>query len=153
MGKRARLAIATRFPVVDFTRYPSLAKYLQSVDVHPRSRSDVSTVRERSVEWLTFLPRGGAYSHEWMVDALCNVIRAKVDKYSARPSEVEEFHLLVHYDKAFIYNTPVRGLDFGYAEAVQAAAVRIGPRVGVFDKVFVYVPVSDGQKVFRLHPA
>jgi hypothetical protein len=74
---------------------------------------------------------------------------------SMRPSQAGtyKFHLLVHYDKAFAYNTPVRGIDFGYAEAVQAAAARIGSAVGVFDKIYVYVPVTDGQKVFRLYPA
>jgi hypothetical protein len=54
--------------------------------------------------------------------------------------------------RAFVYNTPVLGIDFGYAEAVQAAAARIGSAVGVFDKIFVYVPVTEGQRVFRLYP-
>ena len=63
-----------------------------------------------------------------------------------------EFHLLVHYDKAFVYNTPVLGIDFGYSEAVKAASARIGKAVGVFDKVFAFVPVADGQQAFQLYP-
>ena len=78
---------------------------------------------------------------------------AKIAKYAAKPAGANEFYLLVHYDKAFVYNSPVQGIDFGYAEAVQAAAARIGIAVGVFDKIFVYVPVADGQRVFGLYPA
>lgn len=137
----------------DFTRYPTLAIYLESVDVHPRMPSVASTMRKGGRHWLTFPARGGAYSPDWMVGALCEVVRAKIAKYTAKPSGVHEFHLLVHYDKAFVYNSPVHGIDFGYAEAVQAAAVRIGGSVGVFDKIFVYVPVTEGQQVFRIYPA
>lgn len=98
-----------------------------------------------SGEWWSISP-------DWMVDPLCEVVRAKIAKYTAKPAGTHEYHLLVHYDKAFVYNTPVHGIDFGYAEAVQAAAARIGSSVGVFDKIFVYVPVTEGQKVFRLYP-
>jgi hypothetical protein len=139
-------------PWTDFTRYPTLAIYLDSVDVHPRMPSVALTMRKGGRHWLTFPARGGAYSPGWMVDALCDVVQAKIGKYAAKPAGTHEFHLLVHYDKAFVYNTPVHGMDFGYPEAVQAAAARIGNTVGVFDKIFVYVPVSEGQKVFRLCP-
>lgn len=138
---------------VDFTRYPTLAIYLESVDVHPRMPFVASTMRKGGHDWLTFKPRVGEYSPDWMVDALCEVVRAKIAKYAAKPTGTDEFHLLVHYDKAFVYNTPVEWINFGYAEAVQAAAARIGSTVGVFDKIFVYVPVTEGQKVFRLYPA
>jgi hypothetical protein len=40
----------------------------------------------------------------------------------------------------------------GYAEAVKAAAARVGGGVGVFDKIFVYVPVADGPTTFQLYP-
>jgi hypothetical protein len=137
---------------VDFTCYPTLAKYLESVDIHPRMPSVASTMRKGGRYWLTFPPRGGGYSPDWMVDALREVVPAKIAKYAEKPIGSDEFHLLVHYDKAFVYNTPVRGINFGYAEAVQVAAARIGSSVGMFDKIFVYVPVTEGQKVFRLYP-
>ena len=44
----------------------------------------------------------------WAVDALCQNITTKIDKYSAKPTGLAEFFLLVHYDfKAFAYNSPV----------------------------------------------
>jgi hypothetical protein len=87
-----------------------------------------------------------------MVNALCDRVEAKTAKYAAKPNGIQQFQLLVHYDKAFQYNTPVEGVNFSYGEAVAAAADRIGNAVGVFDKIFVYVPTSNGQKVFRMYP-
>ncbi len=92
------------------------------------------------------------YSPDWMVDALVECITKKTTKYSAEPPGVSEFYLLVHYDKAFFYNTPVQGIDFGYEEVVRAAAAKIGSAVGMFDRIFVYVPVADGKKTFQLYP-
>jgi hypothetical protein len=97
------------FPWKDFVKYPTLAKYLNSIDVHPRGGGG----RKGGVHWLTFPIRGGAYSPDWMVDALVDCISAKTTKYSAKPTGFEEFHLLVHYDKTFVYNSPVFGIDFG----------------------------------------
>jgi hypothetical protein len=100
--------------------------------------------------WLTFPIKGGSYSPSQMVDALCEVVEAKIRKYPAKPNGMDEFHLLVHYDKAKDYNTPVVGVDYGYADAVQDAAKRIGGKIGMFDKIFVFVPIADGDKVFRM---
>ena len=68
-------------------------------------------------------------------------------------SDWDEFHLLVHYEKALEYNTPAEGINFGYAEAVQASAARIGSSVGVFDRIFVFVPIAEEHQVFHLYPA
>lgn len=111
-----------------------------------------STMRKGGRHWITFPARGGMYSPDWMVDALVQCVTAKTTKYPAKPIGVSEFHLLVHYDKAFIYNSPVLGIRTGYLEAVKAAAAKIGGAVGVFDKVFVYVPIADGSQAFQLYP-
>jgi len=132
--------------------YPMLKKYLEGIDVHPRQPSRPSTMTKGGLHWLSFPMQGGNYSPEWAVDALCEVIEAKIQKYKVNPMGTGEFDLLVHYDKAFAYNTPVLGIDFGYPEAVKAAAARIGTNAGVFKKIFVFVPVSDGQQAFQLYP-
>ena len=136
----------------DFAKYPTLEKYLDSLDIHPRRPQLPSTMRTGGLHWLTFPARGGAYSPDWMVDALVQCVTAKTTKYAAKPPGASDFHLLVHYDKAFIYNSPVLGLGIGYREAVGAAASRIGGAAGVFDKIFVYVPVANGPQTFQLYP-
>ncbi len=133
----------------DFAGFSTLKKYLDAVDIHPR----VGRARTRGqIGWMTFPMNGGAYSPNSMVDALYDCTQAKVSKYSAKPANVNEFHLLVHYDQAFAYNSPVEAIDFGYEDAVAAVLARIGSAVGVFDRIFVYVSVKDGQKVFRMYP-
>ena len=136
----------------DFTKQPTLAKYLNSLYIHPRTPSLGSTMRKGGIHWLTFPASGGAYSPSSMVDALVGVVQAKIAKYTSKPAGIGEFHLLVHYDKALLYNTPVYGIDFGFVEAVAAASKHIGSAVGVFDKIFVFVPVADGEQVFRIYP-
>jgi hypothetical protein len=137
----------------DFSRFPVLAKYVDSLEFHPRMPSVASTMEKGKLGWLTVEPRGGPYSADDMVGALCDRVRDKIAKYPSKPGGMAEFHLLVHYDKAWAYNSPVTGIDFGYAEAVQAAATRTGSAVGVFDRIFVFVRTTDGEKVFRLFPA
>jgi hypothetical protein len=48
--------------------------------------SVASTMRKGGLHWLTFPARGGVYSPDWMVDALCEVVGAKIAKYAAKPS-------------------------------------------------------------------
>jgi hypothetical protein len=144
-----------RFQWSDFSAYPVLGKYLKSITIHTRWPSLPLTTPKGHQGWLTFPPGGCPYSPDWMVDALCERVQAKIAKYRSKPSGVEEFYLLVHYDynKAWRYNTSVLGIDFGYAEAVQASAARIGASVGVFNTIIVFVPVAEGQQVFSLYPS
>lgn len=56
----------------DFTLFPILAKYLDSLDFHPRMPSVPSTMEKGKLGWLIVEPRGGPYSPDDMVDALCD---------------------------------------------------------------------------------
>ncbi len=136
----------------DFGQYRLLAKYLTALDVHPRMPSVASTMEKGKPGWITVEPPGGNYGTEIMVDALCDVIEAKVKKYVGKARGMSELHLLVHFDKAYTYNSPVEGIDFRYPEAVKAAAARVGDKVGLFAKIFVFVPIAEQQKVFQLYP-
>jgi len=133
----------------DFAQYATLKKYLDRLNIYPRMQR--ATIKG-GIGWLTFPCNGGSYSRS-MVDALYNCIKGKINKYSAKPTTVNHFYLLAHYDKAFAYNSPVEAINFGYKEAVRSTAERIGPKVGVFEKSFVYVSMSDDQKVFQMYPS
>ncbi|MFZ0590239.1 MAG: hypothetical protein WAM39_07135 [Bryobacteraceae bacterium] len=134
----------------DFTGYPTLARYLVNLDIHPRQTPGLTT-EPAAPGWLTFPCRGGHYSPYWAVDALCENINAKTAKYSARPTRLAKFFLLVHYDfKAYAYNSPVEGIGFSYSEATVEASRRLGQATGVFDGIFVYVDTTDGQKSFKI---
>jgi hypothetical protein len=79
-------------------------------------------------------------------------VQDKISKYPAIPTGMGKFYLLLHYDKAWTYNSQVEGIDFGYFGAVKAAAARIGSAVGVFDGIFVLVRVTNVEQVFGMYP-
>ena len=134
----------------DFAGYHTLARYLVNLNIHPRRTPRLVTEPPEHA-WITFPCRGGAYSPDWAVDALCANINAKIAKYSAKPAGLAAFYLLVHYDfKAYAYNSPVEGIDFSYPGAVAEASRRLGGATGVFDGIFVYVDTTDSQKSFKV---
>jgi hypothetical protein len=46
----------------------------------------------------------------------------------------------------------VETLTFKFADAARAGAEFIGDDPGAFDRIFLFVPHNDAQKVFRLYP-
>ena len=136
----------------DFSRYPTVGKYLSRVHFFPRSRFRNWTSTKGSRHWLLFLPRGGPYSEHAMVAALKNRLSDKIQKYAARPGGLDEFDLLVHYDLAWVYNCPVETLAFSFADAANAGAALIGANPGSFDRIFLFVPHNETQTVFELYP-
>jgi hypothetical protein len=134
----------------DFAGYPTLERYFVNLDIHPR-RALRLTTEPPELGWLTFPCRGGAYSPDWAVDALCANIGTKIAKYPTKPNGLAAFFLLVHYDfKAYAYNSPVEGIGFSYPEAVAEASRRLRGATGVFDGIFVYVDTTGGQKSFEV---
>src|ERR1035441_9679585 len=78
----------------DFSLFPVLAKYVDSLEFRPRTPSVESTMEKGKLGWLTVEPRGGPYSPDDMVDALCDRVRDKIAKYPSKPGGMAEFHLL-----------------------------------------------------------
>jgi hypothetical protein len=121
-----------RFGVTNFADYGSfqtLPHHLHGLDVFWIGPGH----RKREIHWLTFRASGGDYSPDWMVDALCEGIEEKVQKYSAKPPacRMDEFHLLLYYDQAVVYNTPVHG----FPQAAQAARLRLQGRAIPFTEI------------------
>ena len=136
----------------DFGRYPVLGKYLSQVHFFPRSAFRNWSSTKGGQHWLTFPMRGGAYSEDSMVAALQDRLADKIQKYVARPDGLDEFDLLVHYDLAWVYNSPVETLTFKFADAARAGTDFIGDDPGAFDRIFLFVPHNEAQAVFRLYP-
>jgi hypothetical protein len=136
----------------DFSHYPTLGKYLSEVWFFPRSAFRNWSSTKGGQHWLTLPMRGGAYSEDSMVATLKTRLADKIQKYAGRPGRLDEFDLLVHYDLAWAYNSPVETLTFKFADAARAGAEFIGDDSGAFDRIFLFVPHNDTQKVFQLYP-
>ena len=140
----------------DFTGYPTLEKYVYSLDCLPRMGWDFgSRIRKlrtwpRGQEWIILPNRGGAYTHESMRDALIRALDEKRNLYRSRP-KVEEFDLLLHYDDALLYNSPVETLDFTLDDAADAAKKHLNGDGGPFDRIFLFLAIYPGERTFRLY--
>jgi hypothetical protein len=144
--------------VQDFAAYPTLAKYLQSLTFFPRRQCRPDGAIERTwppgVPWLTFRAPGGAYSEVAMVEALCALLAKKSEKYEAKPpqAQMDDFYLLIHYNQALLYNTPVETLRFKFADAARAGTAFIADDPGIFNKIFLLLAIEPGERVFQLYP-
>jgi len=131
-------------PVTDFDLYPKLKKYLDSVWILPRDRMPRLASNGR---WILFEEPGGVYTHQWMVNAALDRIRAKIDKYGELAYDLHDRHglnelyLLCHYDdRALQYNTPIHTVGFSYSDLVAKIAGGLEEDHGVFDKIFLFHP-------------
>jgi hypothetical protein len=136
----------------DFGQYPVLGKYLSEVHFFPRKAFRKWTSTKGSRHWLTFQLRGGPYSEHGMATALNDRLSAKIQKHPVRPDGLDEFDLLVHYDLAWVYNSPVETLAFSFADAANAGADLVSGNPGSFDRIFLFVPHNESQPVFELYP-
>jgi hypothetical protein len=74
----------------------------------------------RLIHWIVFWNHGGAYTTDWMRDALLDNIKRKIAKYAMQnKSKLEqqllaEFFLLAYYDEAVLHNTPYDAPGFGF---------------------------------------
>jgi hypothetical protein len=139
-------------PWSEFSRYPTLGKYLSQVHFFPRSGFRRWSSTKGTQHWLTVPPRGGPYSQDSMVEALLKRLEGKIQKYAARPAGLNEFDLLVHYDLAWAYNSPVETPWFKFVDAARAGADFVGDDPGAFDRIFLFVPHDSAQRVFQLYP-
>jgi len=134
------------YPFTDFTGYPTLVQRIDGLDFYARGRRFNP---ELGSEWITFRAHGGAYTADWMRDALLDNIKRKIEKY-AKPhnelklqqQELAEFYLLAYYDEAVLHNTPYDRPGFGFAEIATIVAHELTARPHLFDKVFLYSPIE-----------
>lgn len=134
-------------------RYPTLAKYLDSILIHPRERLQQL---DSGGHWILFEEGGGAFTHVWMVQAVLDRIDAKIDDYEERGLHgrysLHELYLVCSYcDEALRYNTPIHTAGFDYAELAAQVAQSLTHDHGVFDKIFLFHR-WESKKVFQVYP-
>lgn len=139
----------------DFSGHPVLAKYLDGIQCFPRKAwRNGKFVIEGSIPaqpWIHLPARGGAYSEQTMLQALYDAIDDKRNHYKSRPKNLQELCLLIHYDQALLYNSPVETPRFKYEDAAKLGSMHVGANPGVFDKIFLYLAIHPGEKVFQIH--
>jgi hypothetical protein len=136
---------------IDVANYPVLAKALDSIRCFPLGENDTAT---HGLSWIGFPNWGGAYHPQSMVDALNHCLREKRGKYPSNKlaKSFEAFVLVIHYDQALIYNSPVHTPDFGFDDIVISARTFLDADPGAFTHIFLLIAVEPGGCVFKLYP-
>jgi hypothetical protein len=140
----------------EFSGYPCLVQHLDRLLVRARGRRFDSCL---GANWLTFEMRGGAYTSDWMRDALLDNVGRKIDKY-AKPhnksrlqaQQLSEFYLLAYYDQGWQHNTPYNILQFGFVEIAALLTRELTRGSHPFDRVFLYNPIEKSP-VQQVWPA
>jgi hypothetical protein len=129
-------------PVDDFGAYPMLEKYLEKVWIFPRSIHDPTI---DGLEWIEFELPGGAYTAQWMMQAVVDRVNDKINKYQNKDIRsqyaLHEFDLLCFYcDEALLHNTPIYSVGYGFPQLAEQVRQNLKAAPKVFDRIFLFHP-------------
>lgn len=146
----------------DFSSYLTVGNYLEAVSFFPRRRyvgwppngEWVTKTSSPGIDWILFEPRGGAYSQDYMLIALFELLAETVHKYDPNlcsNAGLDEFNLVVHYNQAYIYNSPAETLNFKFADAAEHGSNFLNNDAGPFQRVFLFVAIENEERVFSMY--
>jgi len=141
----------------ELAAYPALDKYLNGVGLFPReiyqgwppSGRKVKRQSPASVDWITFAAQGGPYSKDTMLQPLLQLLSDKTDHYAGAGTGFDHLCLVVYYNQALFYNSPVETPHFTFDNAAATASRFLGDDPDPFHSVFIFVAVDSGR-VFRI---
>ncbi len=128
----------------DFSKYPMVGKYLDSIHFHPRVLP-----RTKGGEWLTFPMPGGAYSPKTAVDALEGLYQKKAAKYGDLHAKenLTELYLIAYYNQGLIYNSPYETPYFDFHDVANVFKLWVSANPGRFQRVFLLDATGTGKVV------
>jgi hypothetical protein len=136
--------------VNNFASYPSLAKYLVRISLTSAVVAGKPIPkRPPAVPWIFVKTGASSYLPETMLSALTSGIESKVKRYGGFNTPVR---LLVHYGRAFAYNTPYIGIetsDFG--DVARVIAQRVGGQ-SLFEKIYLLNALEPGLEAYEIFP-
>ena len=127
--------------------YALVSKYLQRV----RALAKGGGFRTLPNRWISPEVQGGWYDPTWLTERIKELLRKASGHYASRP-DLDEFHLLLHYDRAVFLNAPAVGVDLDFVHHARAVAEFLKqepPRP--FDRVFLFIAVEPDPEVFMLY--
>jgi hypothetical protein len=84
-----------------------------------------------------------------MLHPLLERLALKQEHYGNCGTGFDRLCLVVYYNRAVLYNSPVETLNFKFEDAVQVAKQFIGDDPKPFDDIFLFLAINDGR-VFRI---
>jgi hypothetical protein len=134
----------------ELASYPILQKYLNRIHFEPSDRYEGRPPHGHRVkrqwpagpDWIRFLPRGGSFSHDTMLQSLVELLSEKKEHYGGSGTGFDHLCLLIYYDSAVMYNSPAETLHFKFPDAAQAAKRIVGDDPDPFDTILLFIAVK-----------
>jgi len=136
-------------PCWEFTEHPILGKYLRSAQFHPLVVRGVARPWAKSQPWIVVKSGATSYSSDSSLRALVTVLEQKIRHYGhlSRPTR-----LIIHYDKAFAYNTPFVGVQTeDFADVALFASQAVAGQA-TFEKIYLLNALQPGLEAFEIYP-
>ncbi len=98
-------------------------------------------------DWIRFPARAGSFSEDTMLQPLLELLAEKIAHYGISGTGFDHLSLVVYYNAAWIYNSPVETPHHGFETAAAAAAEFLGDDLGPFHSIQLFVAIDDGRVI------
>jgi len=126
------------------SRFGTLIRYIQGLTLFRRQAINPAS----GVDWIGFPAPGGFYTPDTMVECLLELSEKKRTHYGTSKHGFDHLSLVLFYDQAFFFNTPVTTPWFTVSDAAARAQWAFANQPGPFDSAFVYDSVAGN--IFKL---
>src|SRR5262249_47777190 len=90
--------------------------------------------------------RGGPYTTDTILTAFRKNVQKKCSLYARRQFPTGGAHLLIHYDQAWIYCSPIIDPFTKPESHAKQAAAWLKANPGLFDRAFLYIGLEPGRE-------
>ncbi|MDR3738088.1 MAG: hypothetical protein P4L40_03620, partial [Terracidiphilus sp.] len=131
----------------DLAPWPPLGKYLTEVHFHPGNSKWAE-----GINWILPPAPGDSFDEQTMADPLLDLIRNKVTKYQQRPiaTPSDELVLLVFLNQGVMHNSPIETPRRSVEMLVQDLRSQVADEQGQFQRAYLFIAPSPGERTFRL---
>jgi len=128
----------------ELNRFPPLDKHLEHVTFVP------GTALTSDVAWIEPVPPLESFDGRTMADPLLEQLSKKRKRCSALKTDCDELHLLIAYDQALLYCSPIETPHRSVCETAREAAAALAADRGPFSRAFLFIGVEPRRRVHRL---
>jgi hypothetical protein len=128
----------------DVHRFPPVDKYLELIT------SATDDAMTSDVDWIVPASRVDTFDNRTMVEPLLKLLKKKALQCRALKTPCDEVHLVVAYDQALGYCSPIETPKWRINQIVQEASAALATMSHPFTRAFLFIALEPGRKVHRI---
>ena len=128
----------------ELNRFPPLDKHLEQVRFVP------GKALTSDVDWIVPVVPADSFDDRTMADPLLERLSKKKQQCRALKANCDELYLLIAYDQALPYCSPIETPRRRVIETAREAAAALAADRGPFSRAFLFIGVEPGRRVYRL---